>query len=100
MRRRSSPAADMKAYLERHDLAPLGEDAKFVVACLKRIPTHAHDWAARRYAGEWQRAMAPVEINHLRQNTGRRAANSWLVKVLKAKGLPLPDSQEIKQIKI
>lgn len=101
MRRfRPSPAENIKARLERHDLAPLNEDAKFVVACLQRIPSHAHEWAIERYISTWQVAMATVDIDHLRQNTGRRAANSWLVGVFKKKRLQVPCSQEIKQVRL
>ena len=101
MRRfKPSPAENIKARLERHDLVPLNEDAKFIVACLQRIPSHAHEWAIERYISHWLSAMKPVEVDHLRQNTGRRAANQWLVGVLKKKNLPLPCSQEIKQVRV
>lgn len=97
---RPSPAENIKTRLERCDLAPVGEDAKFLVACLQRIPPHAHEWAIERYTCAWQDAMQAVDIDHLRQNTGRRAANSWLVSVLRKKRLTLPCSQEIKQVKM
>ena len=100
MRRRQSPSATIRTYLEGHSLAPINDDLRFLLACFSRIPPHAHDWALSRYAGAWLHAMEPVEVSHLRQNTGRRAANQWLVGVLKKKNLPLPCSQEIKQVRV
>lgn len=89
----------LRTYLEVSGLAPMQDDLRFLVACLERIPFDAHDWAVGRYAMAWQQAMAGAEVEHLRHNSGRRAANSWLRSVLERKRLGVPDSAEMKQVR-
>lgn len=98
--RKGSPGQRLRNYLEGHDLAPLNDDIRFVVACLERIPVDAHDWTVSRYAGAWKAAMDAVDEGHAKQNAGRRAANGWVRGVLEHKRLPVPDGVDMKQVRI
>lgn len=98
--RRTAPSAQLRAYLERHGMEPLSDDLRFLLAVLRVIPQNAHDWLTSHYAGRWLAFMERSDVDHLRQNEGRRAANQWVISILKKRRIPIPNSQAIKDVKL
>lgn len=81
-------------------MEPLNDDLRFLLAVLRAIPSTGHDWLTSHYAGRWLTIMESTDVDHLRQNEGRRAANQWVVSILKRRHLPIPDSQVLKEIRL
>ncbi|MDX5979620.1 hypothetical protein [Vreelandella alkaliphila] len=98
--RRQSQSSQLRAYLERHGMEPLNDDLRFLVAVLRMIPTDAHDWLTSHYAGRWLTTMERTDTDHLRQNLGRRAANQWVIGILKRRKIAIPDSRILKEIRV
>lgn len=62
------------------------DDVAFIIDCIERMPPSAHDWAFTKYEEKWRDA-ADGQPAHKAANAGARAANYFLLQVLKAKGL-------------
>lgn len=90
-------------FMDARGIIPMLDDVRFVVACTQHIPTSANDWILEQYSGAWLAAMGePGDDGYSAscQNAGRRAANSWLLGILKRKRLPIPTSDQLKMIRV
>ncbi len=56
----------------------LKDDIVFIKKCLVKIPYNAKRRALETYAEKWLSSMRNCDIVALRQNLGRRNANTWL----------------------
>lgn len=86
-----------RAAADRLDV--LKGDKAYFDLCCKQIPPHAHPWTIDGYARAWVAAMQAEPVEHFRQQTGRFAANQWLMAIMKKKGLPIPTGQEMQELK-
>lgn len=90
---------ELSGRLEGAGCEPLRDDLAFFDLCSRAVPSHALRWLVERYCSVWRAALDEVPDDHRAQNIGRRAANAWLLSVMRAKGIPAPDGEQIKELK-
>lgn len=60
------------------------DDVDFIRRCLARIPRQRHREVLGGYRRRWREAFNAEGADHRRENAGRRAANTYLIKRLPA----------------
>ena len=90
---------ELRARLEGQGLAPLGDDLRFLLCCLERIPVESHDKALERYVEAWQTGMERASASAV-QNTGRRTANTFVRRALERRRIAVPDTDDMRQVRL
>ena len=73
---------NFREYCESRGLDILRDDLKFIRVCLRMMPKNYRKSLLLLYVDKWLLGTAGEENVHLKQNSGRLAANSWLREVV------------------
>lgn len=78
----------------------MNSDAAYVNLCCQQVPLDARGLVVQNYVAAWVDAMQRETKPMFKQERGRFNANQWLMQLLQKKGLPIPQREQVRKLRL